>query len=136
MADISVTPANVAKSTGAVIETGLGGEAIDAGECVYKVASTGKFKLAQCDAATDDDVYGIALNKCQADGQPVTVQVRGSITIGGTVTVGTPYFVSATAGGICPFADLVSTNYVTLIGIGISATVIKMQKLTTSVQIA
>jgi hypothetical protein len=135
MANITVTPANVAQYTGAVIETGVAGEAIDAGKPVYKSATTGKFLLADAAGAAHDDVYGIALNKAQADGQPLSVQTRGDITIGGTVIVGTLYMLAASSGGICPVADLVSTNFVTLIGIGISATVIRMSLLTTSVQI-
>lgn len=135
MADISVTPANVIQSTGAVIEVGVAGEVIDAGEVVYKSATTGKYMLAQCDDEANDDAVGIALNNAAADGQPLSVQTRGDITIGGTVAVGTLYCLSATAGGISPSAELVATNYVTLIGIGISATVLRLNLLTTSIQI-
>jgi hypothetical protein len=39
---------------------------------------------------------------------------------------GTIYVVSATAGGICPEADLASTNYVSILGVGSTAAVIKM----------
>lgn len=135
MADITVTPANVAQSTGAVIENGVAGAAIDAGQVVYKSATTGLFGLAQCDDAANDDVYGIALNKAQASGQPLAVQRSGDITIGGTVAIGTLYCLSATAGGISPSSEIVATNYVTLIGIGVSATVLRMNLLTTGVQV-
>lgn len=136
MAAITITPANVAQSTSAVVETGIAGAAIDAGMVVYKLATTGTFFVAECDDAAHDDAYGIALNKAQAAGQPVTVQVRGDITIGGTVAVGTLYCLgSAVATNVVPVTDLVATNYVTLLGIGISATVIRMNLLTTSVAV-
>ena len=132
MADITITPASVVQSTSAFAETGTFGETVTAGQAVYKKAADGKFWLAQCDDAAMDDCYGIALNGGSAN-QPATIQIRGNITIGGTVAVGTVYALSAVFGGICPIADIVSTNYVTLIGVGISTTVIQMALLTTGI---
>jgi hypothetical protein len=133
MADLTVTATSVLPSASANAEYGTLGEAATAGQPVYKKAADSKFYKAQCDAATDDDVYGILLSGGAA-GQPCAVQRTGDITIGATVGIGTIYVLSAAAGGICPSADLVSTNYVTIIGVGVSATDIRMALLTTSIQ--
>ena len=47
--------------------------------------------------------------------------------LGGTVAVGQAYVVSAAnAGGIAPYADLASTNQVTLLGVGQTTSRIKL----------
>lgn len=48
------------------------------------------------------------------------------IDVGGAVTVGEIYVVSATSGKISPKSDLVSTNWLTLLGIGKTATNIQL----------
>lgn len=141
MADISITAGNVLTSTGAVTTQGIAGEAVTAGQCVYKKAADGEYYKADCDASSVsgnseiDNVAGIALNTAGAS-QPLHVQTGGTITIGGTVTVGTPYFVSSgTAGGIMPYADLCTTDYVSLIGIATTTGAIKMSISVTGVQV-
>ena len=79
--------------------------------------------IKKCNNPTfsSDGSNTLAIALCGASaGQPVVVATSdtGGITIGGTTTVGTIYCVSATAGGICPWADLASTNYVTILGVG------------------
>ena len=61
-------------------------------------------------------------------GQPVyvTVQTEGEVDIGGTVTVGGVYVLSGTAGAIAPVADLATGDYTTVIGIGKTATNLKL----------
>ena len=131
MAAISITAANVIKSTGAMVETGISGATITAGQLVYKKASDSKFYLADGDSvsvaadAEVDNVHGIALHGASAS-QPLTVQKSGNITIGGTVAVGEVYALDCVAGGIIPESEIATTDYVTLVGIGVSATVIKM----------
>jgi hypothetical protein len=135
MADITVTAANVAPGTGAVVVTGTFGETVTAGQAVYLKSSDSEWYLANADAATTDDVVGIALNG-GANGQPGSVQTRGQITIGGTVAIGTVYVLSAAAaGGIAPVADLAATNLVTVVGVGITAAIIDMHIKTTSVAV-
>lgn len=132
MSDISITAANVLPGTDAYWETGTFGAAVTAGQVVYKLSTDNKFYPAECDTLAKIDAFGIALVGGSA-GQPAVIQKRGSITIGGTVVVGTIYCLSATLGGICPNADLASTNYVTVIGVGISATVIQLALNTTGI---
>jgi len=47
----------------------------------------------------------------------LTVAQYGNLTISAVMTVGEVYVVSATAGGIAPVGDLVTGNYVTVLGV-------------------
>jgi hypothetical protein len=131
MADISITAANVVTVAG-VKDSGTAGATITAGQAVYKKASDGKFYLADADAASVagnaeiDNVYGIALNGASS-GQPLSVQISGTITIGGTITAAGTIWLSDVAGGITEtWADLDASDYVTIIGHAISASVLKL----------
>lgn len=136
MADLSITASNVAQATGATVDKNyVAGETITAGQALYIKGSDGKLWKAQADGTSEEaTVYGIALNGASAD-QPVAVLTGGNITIGATIAVGTVYVVSATAGGIAPWADLVSTNRVSLLAYGASAGVLTINKVVTGVQI-
>ena len=119
MADVTVTAAEVLPLN-STTRTGLAGAAITAGQTVYE-SSSGTWVLADANAsATAAATQGIALNSA-ASGQLVTVAIGGTIDPGFTVTVGTIYVQSATAGGIAPAADLASGHYVTIIGVGETA---------------
>jgi hypothetical protein len=54
------------------------------------------------------------------------VQTSGQLTLGGTTAAGLIYIVAETAGGICPSADLNSSSFLTILGYGLSATVIQV----------
>lgn len=129
MTDLTVTAANVVKGTDAKTVVGLYGAAVTAGQTVYAdTADSNKFKPADADSATAAvrTTRGIALNS-GSNNQPAAVQIEGPITIGATVTVGTIYVQSDTAGGIMPAADLEAGDFVTVIGIGISASQIDVK---------
>jgi hypothetical protein len=139
MADLTITAANVAVSTNAVVNRQYNaGETITAGMCVYLKSTTGTWFKAQADGTAEESgsgvQTGIALHASLA-GQPLAVQTSGSITIGATTTVGTIYVVSAAAGGICPWADLVSTNKLSIIGYGSTAAILAMVPAATGVAI-
>lgn len=123
MADISVTAANVLPGAGAVVEDGLAGATITAGQVCYR-DSDGTFKLADADGASAiiRTGRGVALNGAAA-GQPLRIQRQGEITIGATMTAGTTYYLSNTPGGICPVADVGTGEYYHIIGIAKSTTV-------------
>jgi hypothetical protein len=126
MADLVITAASVVAGSTATKETGVAGASITAGQVCYKDASDGgKFKLADNDSATAAvrAPYGIALHAA-GSGQPLTVLKEGPITIGATTAVGTIYCLSSTAGGIAPSADNAAGDYVSIVGIGTSTTVI------------
>jgi hypothetical protein len=138
---ITVTPANVLSGTGAATEVGIAGEAITAGQTVYKKTLDGFFWKADADAtavganAEIDNVYGISLTNSAA-GQPITVQKSGDIICGGTVVPGTMYVQSGTAGCFTAIANLTTANlgdYVITIGMAITTSVIHMMVYRTGV---
>ena len=116
MADLTITPANVLFIDGSKI-TGVAGAAITAGQSLYNDGTTSTLKLAQCDGtAAEAAVLGIALHAAGI-GQPMTYAAHGSrINIGGTTVKTTTYMVAATAGGVAPQADLISTQRIVRIG--------------------
>lgn len=124
MTDISITATSV---VGSASEHGVAGETIGAGKAVYKAADTKKWMLADSNSATVEarQATGIALNGA-AINQPIAVQKSGDITIGGTLTPGVAYYLSDTPGGICPVADVGSGEYVCLLGLAKSATVLTL----------
>lgn len=134
MTDLVVTAANVAPGLNAVLDTANAGAAGTAGQVAYRDAASGTFKLTDCDLAGAKQADGIIVNG-SASGQPVTVQKSGQVAIGATLVKGTCYYASATAGGICTFADLVSGDAVILLGIAISASVLDLHIVNTGVAI-
>jgi len=127
MTDISITAASVVAGSDANIAHGTGGETITAGQAVYRDDSTLKYLKADSNSATADArrSTAIALNGCALN-QPLAVQKSGDITIGGTLTAGVAYYLSDTPGGICPVADVGSGEYVCLLGVAKSASVLAL----------
>lgn len=125
--DLSITAANVAPVAGSTTVSGLAGETVTAGQVVYRSSTTGKYLKADNNSATAEarKALGIALNGA-SDGQPLKVHTKGKITMGATMTAGVAYYLSATAGGICPVADLSTGMYPGFIGIAISTTVLEV----------
>ena len=127
MADITITAASVLAGDGSTTVTGTAGATITAGQAVYKDSTTGKYLTADSDSATAaaKRAAGIALNGAALN-QPIKVLTAGAVTIGGTMTAGATYFLSNTAGGICPDADVGAGENVCLIGVAASATVLNV----------
>lgn len=126
MADITVTAANVLKSTNAQTGSGIAGETITAGQCLYIKSTDSKLYKAQCDGTAEEaGIVGIALHGASA-GQPLVYQNFGKITIGGTVAVGEVYGVSSAAGGIAAVGDCTTGLRRALIGYGTSVTEIEL----------
>lgn len=126
MADVSVTAASVVPSTDTQVADGVAGATITAGQTVYLDSATSTYKLADANASsTTAATVGIAMNGASA-GQYLKVATTGTITPGFTVTTGEIYVQSATAGGIAPKADLASGHYPVIIGIGTSASLLKL----------
>lgn len=123
MADISITAASVIKGADAYTEQGTAGATVTAGQPVYLDSTDGKFKLSDNNATGKKTVRGIALHGA-SDGQPLMIQRGGDITIGATLTAGSRYYLSATAGGIMPEADLASGMDVVLLGLAKSTSVL------------
>lgn len=128
MSDLSITASAVVPGSGAYIVSGTAGTTITAGQTVYLDSSDSKYKLADADSATAAirDVVGIALNGA-SNGQPIDIIREGDLTVNSVLTGGIPYFLSPTAGGICPIADIEVGDYYTIIGIAKSATVLSVK---------
>lgn len=128
MADLTITAANVVPGNGAKMKHVTAGATITAGQVVYRDPTDGKYKLADCDSATAAvrSPAGIALNGA-SDGQPLTIIYEGLVTIGATIAAGVAYYLSPTAGGIAPVADLGSGDYTSIIGIAKSTTVLDVK---------
>jgi len=127
MADLSITAANVTATSSQPRSSGIAGATITAGQTLY-IDATDANKLKPADANNGVEkavVVGIALNGA-ASGQPVVYQTGGVITIGATVGVGDIYVQSRTPGGICPAADLLTNDFVTIVGVGMSAATLSL----------
>jgi hypothetical protein len=127
MADLTITATSVVAGADSIQVHGILGETVTAGQVLYQDTTTGKWFKADNNAGTElvRKAQGIALNG-GAVNQPVTVHKRGAITIGATLTAGTAYYLSDTPGGICPLADLLSGEYVVLLGLAASTTVLNV----------
>jgi len=123
MADISVTPSTVIAGSNATRDIGIAGETIVAGKAVFLNASTNRWMLSDNNGTGTRQVSGIALNGASAN-QPVSVIKYGDLTIGATLVAGTDYWLSATAGGICPRADLATGMDAIQIGVAKSTSVL------------
>jgi hypothetical protein len=123
MSALSVTPASVAWVSGPICGDQVGGEAFDAGDCVY-LASTGKWLKAQCDGTAAEagaERLGIALGSCEGNGGRVSIAVEGATVALGTGSAGVVYCPGATPGDLNPIADMASTNKVTPFALGIGS---------------
>lgn len=136
MADLLITASAVlASSAGG---TGTAGVAITAGDVL--ALSGGALILADADAGADETAIqrkpvGIALNDAAA-GQPVSYAKPGSeVALGAVLTAGTAYYLSATAGGICPVADVTTGMTPVTVGIAKSTTVLKVGFLHSGVEL-
>lgn len=123
MTDLVVTAANVLKGSDAMIEHGTAGAAVTAGQPVYLDDTTGKYLLSDNNASGKKTVRGIALHAAAAN-QPLAIQRKGEITLGAALTAGSAYYLSGTAGGIMPEADLTTGMDVVFLGLAKSTTVL------------
>ena len=123
MADLVITAAAVVAGTNTGKDSGTCGETITAGQAVFKSAITGKWMLADNNAAGLKVPGGIALNS-GALNQPLVIAKSGDLTMNAALTAGVDYFLSATPGGICPRADVITGMDVALLGLARSTTVL------------
>lgn len=138
MSDLTITAANVkpgpnAKRGYAVIDTGV---TITPGQSVYIDPSTGKLKLADADVQASAAATGTAELGGGAGQRIPIILEDDDYTPGATLTVGTTYVVSTTAGGIAPLADITSGDYVTHLMVAKSATKAILRPFVTNVAIA
>lgn len=140
MADLSITANSVVTAADGVFDKdAYFGEAVTAGMAVYKKSSDGKYWKAQSDGTAEESgsnvLFGVAMNGGAA-GQPAVVQRGGTVTIGATIAAGVFYYISNTAGGICPVADLGSADYPSVIGYGTTTAILKISPVASGVALA
>ena len=128
MSDLSITGANVGVATSttkvAVIEAA---EAITRGMAVYRNGSNSNKATKAINTATASTaVYGIAISESAADGDFIAVATSGTVISGASMTVGQAYYLSNTAGGIGPFADFSTSEYINLLYRATTATKAKL----------
>ncbi len=135
MADLSITAANVVAASDAVILSGTLGETATAGQAVYLDSATKKLRLADADlSVTTAAAVGILLNG-GSDDQPADYAIAGGIDLGATLGVTTIYVLSGTAGGIAPAADLATSDWATILGVGTAADNLKIGLIVSGVQV-
>lgn len=126
MADVTITRQDVALNANNVSFVRVQvGEAVTQGQPLYRSTSDSKHYKAGATTTTLAAAVGVAMTPASADGYILMLKA-GDYIVGGTLSQGTTYVVSATAGGIAPSSDLVSTNIVTNLGIAISSTVLRL----------
>ena len=134
MADLSITAANVkAGSASTRVQLVQAGEAIDQGEPAY-LASDGKYYQTDAnDTAIKAQAKGIAITPASTDGY-FLLAVDGLINLGATLAVGQIYVCSATKGGIAPYADLTTNDFVTILGVATTTALLDINLLVCGVQ--
>ncbi len=141
MADLTIVAASVVKSTGATLEREkVAGESVTQGQVVYLAADDKWYKALSASggsalASGSGTKIGIAMNAASA-GQPLVVQVGGNVTIGAAILVGVWYYLSNTAGGICPVADLGTGDFSTILGYGATTGILTLAPTATGLTLA
>lgn len=124
----------VKPSTDASRSNEIAGAVILAGQVVYRDATDGSVKLASTASANASKALGVALNSAPTVGQPVVVQWSGVVSGTATLIVGEPYFVSDTAGSVGQATDVGLNDFVTFVGIALTATTLRLGILASGVQ--
>lgn len=116
--DVSQTATSVKWVSGTRPRVVPAGATIAAGNAVYLNTSTLKYELADADVDATSEFAGIALSD-GVNGRDMLIAPPGAvINWGATLTAGTIYVLSTTAGGVAPWADLGAGDYVVVLCIG------------------
>ena len=135
MAAVTITSTAVLKTASTQTADGVAGVAIAAGEWLYLDSATNTLKLAEAgDTEAKAAVVGQALNNAAA-GQPVRYASGGLVDVDNVALAGV-YVLSATAGKMCPVADLVTDDWLTLLAVGRSTTQVRLAISAEGVQVA
>lgn len=131
MAAITITAANVALVSGQPLGDQIAGEAFTAGQAVYQ-ADNGTWLNAQGDGTEIEagkNNAGVALSTADAVGARVSIAVPGCVVAYGAVlTKGLLYIVGDAAGSIYPASDLGSGDQMTVLGVAISTSQLKLMR--------
>ena len=131
MAALTIAAASVALVSGSDMADQIAGEAFIAGASVYQSSTTGQWFKALA-SGTADQVgatnTGVALATADAVGARVSIALPGAVIAVGTGTPGVVYCIGAVAGQLVPVADLVATNKVNPVAIGIGASKLQLTR--------
>lgn len=129
MAAVSITASSFVPSSRAKYKQNgncISGEALTSG-CPVRKNAAGVYVKCQADAADEYEAEGLCV---QTVGTGVRFDLLISdpaLAIGGTVTKGTAYAVGATAAGtIEPLADIGSGEFMHVIGVAVSSSVLAL----------
>lgn len=127
MAEYLSTATSVLKTSTTSTAEGTAGGTIVAGQAIYiDTAAAGVLKVCDADAATSAECAGIALNG-GGTGQPIRYATGGDITLS-TMTVGAVFMVSqTTAGSFCADSDLLTGDFISIIGVATTATNLRIK---------
>jgi hypothetical protein len=127
MANIAITAANLIPAEGYSYQDGIAGATFVPGDVAYTSAVNGQFLLADNnDTAVKAAVTGIALTAAVA-GQPLRLRTGGTAAVGAVLTLNDAvYCLSSDAGKICPYSDLGSGDYVSIIGVPLSTSSLRV----------
>ena len=133
MAALSPVAANVKVTTNVRPKRLVCGEAIVQGECVYQSSADSKvYKADANDGMEKASAIGIATQPGATD-EYTSIALTGLspgevlVNLGATLTVGQVYCVGTTPGTIVPYADLTSSQYVTILGVARTAALLDLQ---------
>ena len=134
MADLSITAANVkAGSSATRVQLVQAGETVTQGQPAYP-ASDGKYYQTDAnDTAIKAQAKVIAITPASTDGY-FLLTVDGLVNLGATLAVGQVYVCSATKGGIAPYADLTTNDFVTILGVATTTALLDINLLVSGVQ--
>jgi hypothetical protein len=127
MSDLVQNSANIVPSGNAPTTIGNSGAAITAGQPVYYNGTNWLPAKANGNAMQAGGTQvGIAQDSAPGTGQNVIIQTSGAMNVGATLTNGVIYCISNTTGAICPVTDLGAGNFITILGMATSTTILTM----------
>lgn len=101
------------------------GVTISAGDVLYMDGTDSKVKDAANTAEASSVAVGIALNNASPN-QPVSYISKGFVQLGDVAAAGDIAVVSTSGGNMAPSSDLISTNYVSIIGVFASLSLLEV----------
>lgn len=140
MATITITKGNVIPSSVGTRNSGIAGEALEAGQVLYLKASDNRWYKADCttlEKSGNNSSQNLRIALADAGtAQPIVFAEPGSlITVGSVLTKGLWYVLSATAGKIADHGDLTTGQFSVNMGYAPTASTFFFNPQTTGIAI-
>lgn len=140
MATITITKGNVIPSSVGSRNSGIAGEALEAGQLLYLKASDNKWYKADCttaEKAGNNSPQNLRMALADAGtNQPIVFAEPGSlITVGSVLTKGIWYVLSATGGKLADHGDLTTGQFSVNMGYAPTASTFFFNPQTTGIAI-